>query len=109
MIRRPPRSTLFPYTTLFRSVVGLAFDGLAGGQAEGLGAGSPPAAGWFAGLGGVEVVPAGGAVGGGVLGLPDVAEVVALGDGDDYGQYGGLPCRGGDAGGGVALVILGEG
>src|SRR3712207_7873425 len=24
MIRRPPRSTLFPYTTLFRSVVGLA-------------------------------------------------------------------------------------
>src|SRR3712207_9097715 len=24
MIRRPPRSTLFPYTTLFRSVEGLA-------------------------------------------------------------------------------------
>src|SRR3712207_8952903 len=24
MIRRPPRSTLFPYTTLFRSVVGAA-------------------------------------------------------------------------------------
>ena len=24
MIRRPPRSTLFPYTTLFRSVVALA-------------------------------------------------------------------------------------
>src|SRR5258707_8705186 len=24
MIRRPPRSTLFPYTTLFRSVCGLA-------------------------------------------------------------------------------------
>src|SRR5256886_16902878 len=24
MIRRPPRSTLFPYTTLFRSVLGLA-------------------------------------------------------------------------------------
>src|SRR2546428_5244840 len=24
MIRRPPRSTLFPYTTLFRSPVGLA-------------------------------------------------------------------------------------
>src|SRR5256885_12877314 len=34
MIRRPPRSTLFPYTTLFRSVAGagacaLAFAGLA--------------------------------------------------------------------------------
>src|SRR2546426_6692318 len=28
MIRRPPRSTLFPYTTLFRSVIGiLVFDG----------------------------------------------------------------------------------
>src|SRR3712207_8560036 len=25
MIRRPPRSTLFPYTTLFRSLVGRAF------------------------------------------------------------------------------------
>src|SRR5689334_24111978 len=26
MIRRPPRSTLFPYTTLFRSRVGVALD-----------------------------------------------------------------------------------
>src|SRR3989442_4401084 len=26
MIRRPPRSTLFPYTTLFRSVANLGFD-----------------------------------------------------------------------------------
>src|SRR3712207_8183876 len=24
MIRRPPRSTLFPYTTLFRSIMGIA-------------------------------------------------------------------------------------
>src|SRR2546427_10290661 len=30
MIRRPPRSTLFPYTTLFRSPVGLAEPDLAG-------------------------------------------------------------------------------
>src|SRR2546430_4662916 len=35
MIRRPPRSTLFPYTTLFRSLVGcagsdLGLDGLGG-------------------------------------------------------------------------------
>src|SRR2546430_9993701 len=29
MIRRPPRSTLFPYTTLFRSVQGLADDSVA--------------------------------------------------------------------------------
>src|SRR5260370_9862795 len=26
MIRRPPRSTLFPYTTLFRSVLGAGLD-----------------------------------------------------------------------------------
>src|SRR3712207_8728256 len=26
MIRRPPRSTLFPYTTLFRSTVGTTWD-----------------------------------------------------------------------------------
>src|SRR2546429_2537578 len=26
MIRRPPRSTLFPYTTLFRSIVGASTD-----------------------------------------------------------------------------------
>src|SRR2546429_5370779 len=35
MIRRPPRSTLFPYTTLFRSIVpygGLQRAGLSGGQ-----------------------------------------------------------------------------
>src|SRR5256885_9952920 len=28
MLRRPPRSTLFPYTTLFRSLVGRAYLGL---------------------------------------------------------------------------------
>src|SRR5690348_17403909 len=33
MIRRPPRSTLFPYTTLFRSDVGL-FQGLLRGLAD---------------------------------------------------------------------------
>src|SRR2546422_11493522 len=31
MIRRPPRSTLFPYTTLFRSPFALARDGPDGG------------------------------------------------------------------------------
>src|SRR2546430_6063856 len=38
MIRRPPRSTLFPYTTLFRSVLGLEFHedlGGAGGGGDG--------------------------------------------------------------------------
>src|SRR2546426_1292524 len=29
MIRRPPRSTLFPYTTLFRSLIGFNRDGVA--------------------------------------------------------------------------------
>src|SRR2546426_2574249 len=35
MIRRPPRSTLFPYTTLFRSRWGFAGATAAGGAAEG--------------------------------------------------------------------------
>src|SRR2546422_8536959 len=30
MIRRPPRSTLFPYTTLFRSLLARSFDALVG-------------------------------------------------------------------------------
>src|SRR2546430_13006969 len=33
MIRRPPRSTLFPYTTLFRSAI--RFEGLAWNAADG--------------------------------------------------------------------------
>src|SRR3989442_8924481 len=39
MIRRPPRSTLFPYTTLFRSAVGVAVvgDAVAGHRADGVG------------------------------------------------------------------------
>src|SRR5256885_17115224 len=32
MIRRPPRSTLFPYTTLFRSVFAVDRAGLVGGD-----------------------------------------------------------------------------
>src|SRR3712207_9556163 len=34
MIRRPPRSTLFPYTTLFRSRVSLAGDHVSGPDAH---------------------------------------------------------------------------
>src|SRR5260370_36384515 len=34
MIRRPPRSTLFPYTTLFRSGTGVYFNGQIFVQAE---------------------------------------------------------------------------
>ena len=86
-------------------VVGCALDRLAGGEAEGLCSGSPPAAGRFSGLGGVEVVPSERGLGGVVLGFPDVAEVVALGDGDDYGQYGGLLSRGGDAAAGLPMII----
>src|SRR2546430_12725727 len=37
MIRRPPRSTLFPYTTLFRSRErGAAWHGLAAGRRDGI-------------------------------------------------------------------------
>src|SRR3712207_7417009 len=35
MIRRPPRSTLFPYTTLFRSLAEVAHDPVAGGDGGG--------------------------------------------------------------------------
>src|SRR3712207_8342746 len=35
MIRRPPRSTLFPYTTLFRSSADLAVDGALGRDPSG--------------------------------------------------------------------------
>src|SRR5438093_6549942 len=35
MIRRPPRSTLFPYTTLFRSVATVSASGLVTGKAAG--------------------------------------------------------------------------
>src|SRR3712207_9519304 len=35
MIRRPPRSTLFPYTTLFRSGQGLELGGSGGREAAG--------------------------------------------------------------------------
>src|SRR5688572_31170181 len=34
MVRRPPRSTLFPYTTLFRSRAGLALDRLGIGSVQ---------------------------------------------------------------------------
>src|SRR2546425_7906895 len=34
MIRRPPRSTLFPYTTLFRSPDGIVFSGVGKTHAE---------------------------------------------------------------------------
>src|SRR3712207_8231799 len=46
MIRRPPRSTLFPYTTLFRSADGVAGHGHAGGvQPLGGAVGGDPARG----------------------------------------------------------------
>ena len=55
MIRRPPRSTLFPYTTLFRSGGGSGGNG--GGSGGGLGAsggtgGTGDAAGGAGGAGG---------------------------------------------------------
>src|SRR2546430_16973215 len=45
MIRRPPRSTLFPYTTLFRSAVA-ARDGDAGGAAAVRGGGCVRTCAW---------------------------------------------------------------
>src|SRR3712207_8657256 len=54
MIRRPPRSTLFPYTTLFRSVDGL--DQLADGRQQRL-----AGAGCAAAVGGAQQFGAAGA------------------------------------------------
>src|SRR3712207_7617667 len=48
MIRRPPRSTLFPYTTLFRSIQG----GFGGGQFGGGFGGQIQGGGGFGGKGG---------------------------------------------------------
>src|SRR5688572_32264943 len=61
MIRRPPRSTLFPYTTLFRSEPGPGAepDEAGGARGEpgraGRQAGQGPAAGGGAGEGGAEL------------------------------------------------------
>src|SRR3989442_10401247 len=41
MIRRPPRSTLFPYTTLFRSVATIAADALGPENVTGVGMPGP--------------------------------------------------------------------
>jgi hypothetical protein len=63
------------------------FDDLASGEAESLGSGSPPPAGRLPGLSGIDVIAAESVLRAGLaLGLPDIAEVVALGDGDDHGQ-----------------------
>src|SRR5438445_5242163 len=52
MIRRPPRSTLFPYTTLFRSALHRQSDDIE----TGLGARNPPNGVFFCGPGGPERV-----------------------------------------------------
>src|SRR6202453_802858 len=44
MIRRPPRSTLFPYTTLFRSALDWSPGGSSGGSAAAVAAGMVPIA-----------------------------------------------------------------
>src|SRR2546427_8828542 len=72
MIRRPPRSTLFPYTTLFRSRAVL----------------------WVGGLAQRDLV-AGGSIDGGRAGDLDLQARCQL-----YGLAGGVQARGGEACGG---------
>ena len=92
---------------LVHRVVWLAFNHLAGGEAEGLGAGSPPAAGRFPILGGVDVVAAGRVRRAGLgLSLPDIAEVVALGDGDDHGQPAAFSHRDRGAAGPTMIIYM---
>src|SRR5690242_20951272 len=67
MIRRPPRSTLFPYTTLFRSTVGATVCGGVGGTGDGGGGGKVDAVG-----GGATGVGAGSG-GGDAAGADDAA------------------------------------
>jgi hypothetical protein len=81
--RRPAqRGTVGGLALAEQQIVGLAFDGLAGLEAEGLSAWSPPAAGWLSpALTGLEVIA------GRVLDraavdlLPDVVQVVSLAQG----------------------------
>ena len=84
MIRRPPRSTLFPYTTLFRSPVVGAADGLPGVTVGPAVVGAPvvglAVVGDADGLPGVTVGPA--VVGAPVVGLAVLgAPVVGAADG----------------------------
>src|SRR5258707_2357573 len=88
MIRRPPRSTLFPYTTLFRSHAGGAA-GLAIAAGDGLPGGAEPVRGGAeAALGepGAAVVPVvdedGELPGGRVPGRRDPADVPAVARGE---------------------------
>src|SRR5256885_6347662 len=75
MIRRPPRSTLFPYTTLFRSLDGgLDGDGVA--DVVGAGEGVAVAAGGEAALGGVAADGGGGSAGEHTAGLQAPCDVV---------------------------------
>src|SRR5260221_1866607 len=69
MIRRPPRSTLFPYTTLFRSDCG----GGGGGSGGASGAGGVGGSGGASGAGGV-----GGAGGAGAFAWPGTDPVVTV-------------------------------
>src|SRR5258708_29863013 len=73
MIRRPPRSTLFPYTTLFRSV-GVGWLVL---MADWLGRGGPLGAALGFALGGILLLPVGYVYGQWVQRLPDAATEAA--------------------------------
>ena len=68
-------------------VIWLALDNPSGCKAECFCPRPPPSARWFPVLSGVDVVAAGGPLGGSLaLVLPHVAEIEALGDGHDHGH-----------------------
>src|SRR3712207_8648855 len=104
MIRRPPRSTLFPYTTLFRSVVAVGRDlvehrepGLVDGAHDGVGRRQPAVAPDQEELAAVEALAA--------VGHRDGAARVGLLAGHLGGRRVGRPTRTG-AGGVAALQHL---
>src|SRR5258705_13152842 len=101
MIRRPPRSTLFPYTTLFRSAEPRCTAWLPGqrpGPDERIGDGAPPGLAWRRGRGG------GGCAARCVAGGAPGWAVADAGQGADRG---GARAGGGAAGKGLAPAAAG--
>src|SRR3712207_3961598 len=86
MVRRPPRSTLFPYTTLFRSPVALLVARRHGVDLRAVGDGNPGAWNALDHLGGRRAWPA--FIGDGLKGL--LAGLVGLALGDVWTAYAGV-------------------
>src|SRR2546422_10846912 len=88
MIRRPPRSTLFPYTTLFRSIPVDSAGTALGGRAVT----------WTSGAPGVATVDGSGLVTGGAAGSATITATIEGKSGSAAGTGAGAPAAPGAAG-----------